>query len=89
MDTLLNDYKNQLLQKVPSIVEVEIPTPPAHYESYLYLFTNLQNGKKYLGIHKGLVYDGYYHTSKNPEFLPDFFSAIWKKQRKLFFLIKI
>jgi len=75
MDTLLNDYKNQLLQKVPSIVEVEIPTPPAHYESYLYLFTNLQNGKKYLGIHKGLVYDGYYHTSKNPEFRDDYTNA--------------
>jgi hypothetical protein len=28
----------------------------------------LDNGKKYLGIHKGLVEDFYYNSSKNPEF---------------------
>ena len=67
MSAILDDYKQQLLNKT-SIVEVDIPTPPNHYESYLYLFTNLDNGKKYLGIHKGLVEDFYYNSSKNPEF---------------------
>ena len=67
MSAILEDYKQQLINKT-SIVEVDIPTPPDHYESYLYLFTNLDNGKKYLGIHKGLVEDFYYNSSKNPEF---------------------
>jgi hypothetical protein len=75
MQTLLDDYKQQLLTKVPSIVEVEIPTPPDHYESYLYLFTNLLNGKRYLGIHKGIVYDFYYNSSKNSEFREDYTNA--------------
>jgi hypothetical protein len=34
----------------------------------LYLFTNLDNDKKYLGIHKGLVEDAYYNSSTNTEF---------------------
>lgn len=72
MTAILEDYKNQLLEKVPSIVEVYIKTPPKSYEAYLYLFTNLENGKKYLGIHKGLVEDNYYNSSKNTEFSKDY-----------------
>jgi len=67
MSAILEHYKQQLLNKT-SIVEVDIPTPPDHYESYLYLFTNLDNDKKYLGIHKGLVEDVYYNSSTNTEF---------------------
>jgi hypothetical protein len=71
MTAILEDYKQQLLN-VPSIVEVNIPTPPTSYEAYLYLFTNLENSKKYLGIHKGLVEDNYYNSSKNKEFAEDY-----------------
>lgn len=74
MNAILEDYKEQLIKKT-SIVEVDIPEPPAHYESYLYKFTNLDNGKKYVGIHKGLVEDNYYNSSKNIEFKNDYTNA--------------
>jgi len=72
MTVILEDYKKQLLEKVPSIEEVNIKTPPSSYEAYLYLFENLDNGRKYLGIHKGLVEDNYYNSSKNKEFANDY-----------------
>ena len=33
------------------------------YVGYLYRFINLENLKQYLGIHKGFVGDGYWHSS--------------------------
>ena len=38
-------------------VEQIIKKPPEKYEAFLYRFTNLENSKKYIGIHKGFVGD--------------------------------
>jgi hypothetical protein len=51
-----------------AILESNIAAPPASYEAYLYTHTNLQNEKKYVGIHMGSVDDEYWHTSSNKEF---------------------
>ena len=51
-----------------NIVEQNIATPPASYEAYLYQYTNLTDGKVYVGIHKGSVDDSYNHSSTNEEF---------------------
>ena len=52
-------------------VEQIIKNPPEKYEAFLYRFTNLENSKKYIGIHKGFVGDGYLHSSTNEEFIRD------------------
>ena len=41
-------------------VEQIIKNPPEKYEAFLYRFTNLENSKKYIGIHKGFVGDDIY-----------------------------
>ena len=51
-----------------NIVEQVIATPPSSYEAYLYQYTNLSDGKAYVGIHKGSVDDPYNHSSTNEEF---------------------
>ena len=51
-----------------NIVEQVIATPPASYEAYLYQYTNLSDGKAYVGIHKGSVDDPYNHSSTNKVF---------------------
>lgn len=51
-----------------NIVKENIKRPPASYDAYLYSYKNLDNNKKYLGVHKGAVNDQYNHTSKNEEF---------------------
>ena len=52
----------------PSIKEVDIRQVPTVYEGYLYRFTNLDDNKVYVGIHKGYVGDGYWHSSTDTEF---------------------
>jgi hypothetical protein len=52
----------------PSIKEVFIGDEPPIYEGYLYRFTNLDDNKVYVGIHKGYVGDGYWHSSTDIEF---------------------
>ena len=52
--------------------EVDLGRPPRVYEAFLYRFTNLDNGKIYIGIHKGYVGDGYWHSSQNDLFKSDF-----------------
>ena len=49
-------------------VEKVIAPSPASYEAYLYQYTNLTDGKMYVGIHKGSVDDPYNHSSTNEEF---------------------
>ena len=49
-------------------VEKVIAPPPASYDAYLYHYTNLTDGKMYVGIHKGSVDDPYNHSSTNEEF---------------------
>jgi hypothetical protein len=58
-----------------NIVEKEITNPPASYEAYLYQYTNLTDGKVYVGIHKGSVDDSYNHSSTNEEFAKVFASS--------------
>jgi len=52
----------------PSIKEVHIQQEPHVYEGYLYRFTNLDDKKVYVGVHKGFVGDGYWHSSTDTEF---------------------
>lgn len=52
-----------------NIIETIIaPAPSEGYSSYLYRYTNLENSKMYLGIHKGDVVDAYKHSSTCKEF---------------------
>ena len=51
-----------------NIIERDILSPPSQYEAYLYRYTNLENGKVYVGIHKGAVNDDYKHSSTCKEF---------------------
>jgi hypothetical protein len=53
----------------PSIKSVDITlSEGVEYESYVYKFTNLIDGKIYIGYHKGRVNDGYWESSQHPEF---------------------
>lgn len=52
----------------PSIKEVQLGDVPEIYEGYLYRFTNLDDGRVYVGIHKGYIGDGYWHSSTDTEF---------------------
>lgn len=64
--------------KLPASIiqeEVYVGTPPAQYEAYLYRYTNTNNGKMYIGIHKGMFGDGYYHSSTSDEFNAAFSSS--------------
>ena len=38
------------------------------YTAFLYQYTNLDNNKKYIGIHKGTILDGYWHSSTCKKF---------------------
>ena len=53
-----------------------IAKPPSKYAAYLYRYTNLENNKQYLGVHKGAVNDSYTHSSKNSEFINIFQEAL-------------
>lgn len=55
-----------------SIKEVIVAQEPSIYEAYLYCYTNLNNNKVYVGIRKGYVGDGYWHSSTNTEFGKEF-----------------
>lgn len=46
----------------------EIALAPSNYEAYVYRFTNSDNGKIYIGFHKGSTVDKYQHSSKLKEF---------------------
>jgi hypothetical protein len=52
----------------PSIKEVHIGEVPPIYEGYLYRITDLSDNRVYVGIHKGYVGDGYWHSSTDTEF---------------------
>ena len=36
-------------------------------DSFLYEWTYLPDGRRYVGIHKGTTFDGYHHSSQCPE----------------------
>ena len=54
------------------IVDSNVPYDPNNCEAFLYKFTNLNNNKVYIGIHKGKPFDGYMFSSKNEDFHSDF-----------------
>jgi len=54
------------------ITEFNVPYDPNNCEAFLYKFTNLNNNKVYIGIHKGKPFDGYMFSSENEEFHSDF-----------------
>lgn len=49
-------------------IKTKIKGTTGSYESYLYRYTHVETGRKYLGIHKGKLNDRYNHSSKNEEF---------------------
>ena len=56
--------------KLPkTIVETNIVTEPKDYEGFLYKFTNLDNNKIYIGVHKGEWGDGYWTSTTDEQFL--------------------
>lgn len=62
----------------PSIKKLDTGSsgvPDTNYEAYLYRFTNLVDDRIYVGIHKGYVGDGYWHSSSDEEFRNIFASA--------------
>jgi len=56
----------------PSIKKIEIGTEPSIYEGYLYRFTDINTNKVYVGVHKGYLGDGYWHSSTDKDFKKTF-----------------
>lgn len=52
----------------PSVKEFDTVDEPEVYEGYLYRFTNLEDNRVYVGVHKGYVGDGYWHSSTDKDF---------------------
>jgi hypothetical protein len=52
----------------PSVKVYDIPPPPSVYEGYMYKYTCINTNRKYAGIHKGELGDGYLHSSTCKEF---------------------
>ena len=65
------------MQKPESIVSVNIDVLVgiSSYDAFVYEYTNIENGKKYVGSHLGTLGDGYWHSSRNLEFI-DLFSGM-------------
>ena len=63
----------KLLKRPPSILEINnLICIGQSYEAYVYKYTNILNGKWYVGWHLGLFDGTYWHSSKNQEFLKVF-----------------
>ena len=72
----MND-KNEIkytLELIPQVVEHNLNdiNPPKDSIGFIYLWTNLKNGKWYLGKHEGYPKDGYLFSSKDKDFLKEF-----------------
>jgi len=59
---------NLFANKPESIKDVQLGNPPSVYEAYLYRFTDVDTNRMYVGIHKGYVGDGYWHSSTDKDF---------------------
>lgn len=64
------EMKHELMVQPESIKEIDLnfDKQPNQYEGYLYRFTNLDNGRIYIGVHKGIVSDNYSNSSTDEEF---------------------
>ena len=65
------------MKKPDSIVSVnnDVLVGISSYDAFVYEYTNIENGKKYVGSHLGTLGDGYWHSSRNLEFI-DLFSGM-------------
>ena len=52
-----------------SFKNIIIPTYPDTYTAFLYEYLCLDSNRRYVGVHKGYVGDGYFHSSTNDEFI--------------------
>lgn len=59
----------------PSVKDFHTVEEPEVYEGYLYRYTNLNDNRVYVGVHKGYVGDGYWHSSTDTEFNKIFSSS--------------
>ena len=59
---------NLFANKPESVKDVQLGNMPTTYEGYLYRFTDMDTNRVYVGVHKGYVGDGYWHSSQNKEF---------------------
>ena len=64
------EMKHELMVQPESIKEIDLnfDKQPNQYEGYLYRFTNLDNDRIYIGVHKGIVSDNYWNSSTDEEF---------------------
>tara|TARA_A100000172_G_C3031284_1_gene106791 strand:+ start:45 stop:1430 length:1386 start_codon:yes stop_codon:yes gene_type:complete len=56
----------------PSIVSIDTSICSGRYDAYVYKYTNIINGKWYVGWHIGMFDGTYWHTSKDKEFIKVF-----------------
>ena len=65
------------MKKPESIISINIDVLVgiSSYDAFVYEYTNIENGKKYVGSHLGTLGDGYWHSSRNLEFI-DLFSGM-------------
>ena len=65
------------MKKPDSIVSVnnDVLVGISSYDAFVYEYTNIENGMKYVGSHLGTLGDGYWHSSRNLEFI-DLFSGM-------------
>ena len=56
----------------PSIISIDTSLCIGVYGAYVYKYTNVANGKWYVGWHLGVFDGSYWHSSKNKEFLKIF-----------------
>ena len=65
------------MKKPESIISVNIDVLVgiSSYDAFVYEYTNIENGMKYVGSHLGTLGDGYWHSSRNLEFI-DLFSGM-------------
>lgn len=65
------------MEKPESVISVnkDVLTGISSYDAFVYEYTNVNNGKKYVGSHLGTVGDGYWHSSRNEDFI-DLFSGM-------------
>ena len=55
-------------KSIASIDDSVLDSNTQSYEAYVYEYTNIENGKKYIGSKKGMFDGSYWHSSQNYEF---------------------
>jgi len=65
------------MKKPDSIISVnnDVLVGISSYDAFVYEYTNIENGMKYVGSHLGTLGDGYWHSSRNLKFI-DLFSGM-------------